>query len=101
MHVHTKFDQNPISCFGRYSCQRTDGRMDRRMDGRTRDKTSVTFQKFGTGNTKIEVCGEEKDLGVTFDSKLSFDQHIQTIVSKANQMLGLIKRTFSYLDKDK
>ena len=58
------------------------------------------FMKAGDTTLKIEDCGEEKDLGVTFDSKLSFDQHIQTIVSKANQMLGLIKRTFSYIDKD-
>lgn len=45
-------------------------------------------------------CEEEKDLGVIFDSKLSFDPHIQMKIGKANQMVGMIKRAFSYLDKD-
>jgi hypothetical protein len=49
---------------------------------------------------KLNVCHEEKDVGVTFDCQLSFDPHIQRVVSKANQMLGLIKRSFTYLDKD-
>jgi len=48
----------------------------------------------------IKDCTEEKDLGVTFDTLLTFDSHIENIISKANQMLGLIKRTFSYLNKD-
>ena len=48
---------------------------------------------------KLNVCDIEKDLGVTFDSKMSFDPHIQRIVSKANQMIGIIKRTFTFLDK--
>ena len=48
----------------------------------------------------IESCEEEKDLGITFDSKLSFDQYIKKIVSKANQMIGIIKRAFTYLDKE-
>ena len=42
---------------------------------------------------------EEKDLGVIFDGKLSFDAHIQNCISKANRILGIIKRSFSYLDK--
>ena len=35
------------------------------------------------------------DLGITIDSKLSFTFHINNIVSKANKMLGLVKRTCS------
>ena len=49
---------------------------------------------------KIESCTSEKDLGVTFDPMLTFDIHIHNIVNKANRMLGIIKRTFSYLNKD-
>ena len=48
---------------------------------------------------EINRCTEEKDLGVVFDSKLSFDAHIQSIVKKANCVLGIIKRAFSHLDK--
>ena len=41
-----------------------------------------------------------KDLGITIDSALSFDDHIQNIVSKANRMAGLIRRSFVFLDED-
>jgi len=50
--------------------------------------------------TEVMKCKEEKDLGVTFDSKLSFDPHIQNCINKANKMLGIIKRSFDYLDRD-
>jgi len=40
-----------------------------------------------------------KDLGVTFDSRLKFDEHIDIKISKAYQMLG-IKRNFIYLTRD-
>ena len=36
----------------------------------------------------------EKDLGVLFDRKLSFRQHIVSIVKKVNRMIGLTRRTF-------
>ena len=48
----------------------------------------------------ISVGDEEKDLGVIFDNSLTFDVHIQKAISKANQMVGIIKRSFSYLDKE-
>ena len=40
----------------------------------------------------------EKDLGVTFDSELSFRTHIKNIVAKANSRVGLIKRTFTKMN---
>lgn len=42
----------------------------------------------------------EKDLGVLFDRKLSFRQHIGTIVKKVNMMIGLTRRTFHYIDEE-
>ena len=56
--------------------------------------------KIGTETKEILTCEEEKDLGVTFNSSLSFDQHIYKVVNKANQIMGLIKRSFDYLDKE-
>ena len=50
--------------------------------------------------TVINTCNFEKDLGVTFDSNLIFDQHIQNSINKANKMIGIIKRTFMHMDKD-
>ena len=41
-----------------------------------------------------------KDLGVTFSSDLSFENHISLKVKKANSMFGIIRRSFTYLDCD-
>ena len=63
--------------------------------------TKQKYTKTGLdGQTEISKCQEECDLGVTFDEKLNFDSHIQKSINKANKILGIIKRTFSYLDKD-
>lgn len=43
---------------------------------------------------KVDIIN---DLGVTFDSRLKFDQHISTKIHKANSLLGLIRRNFSNL----
>jgi len=40
------------------------------------------------------------DLGVRFDSKQAFSDHINDKVNKAYSILGVIKRNFIYLDKD-
>ena len=41
----------------------------------------------------------EKDLGVHVDSKLMFRDHVNKAVSKANQMTGLKRRSFQYINK--
>ena len=47
---------------------------------------------------ELEHVFEEKNLGVTFESDLKFDEHISAKVKKANAIVGLIRRTFSFLD---
>ena len=42
----------------------------------------------------------EKDLGVKVDDKLSFTKHIISKIKIPNRNLGLIFRTFTYIDKD-
>ena len=49
---------------------------------------------------KLEHVFEEKDLGVIIDIELIFEEHMATKIKKANGMMGLIQRTFSYLDGD-
>ena len=48
----------------------------------------------------IESTSSEKDLGIIIDNRLNFQEHIYTQISKANKILGLIRRTFQYLDKE-
>ena len=45
----------------------------------------------------LESTSKERDLGVIFDDKLKFSEHIGAITAKANSRLGIIKRTFSNL----
>jgi hypothetical protein len=42
---------------------------------------------------------EEKDLGVIFMEELNFSKHINSCISKANKMMGIIKRCFDNLDE--
>jgi len=46
----------------------------------------------------LETTEEEKDLGVWIDSDLKFSKHVGYAVAKANQMVGLVRRSFTYLD---
>ena len=48
----------------------------------------------------LKVVNEERDLGIIFQDDLKFNKHISTKVQKANSMLGLIIRSFDYLDKN-
>ena len=42
----------------------------------------------------------EKDIGVLFDRKMSFRQHIGCIVKKLNRIIGLARRTFHYMNQE-
>ena len=60
---------------------------------------SKYFMSVNGEHTDINQVSEQKDLGVIIDDKLKFVPHIQAMAKKVNRNLGLIKRTFSYLDK--
>ena len=47
----------------------------------------------------LEEVTEHKDLGVVFDNMLKFHSHVSTITSKANRILGMIKRSFTTLNQ--
>ena len=54
-------------------------------------------KRYKLYNNELDHVFEEKDLGVTIDSNLSFEDHISSKVKIANAMMGLIRRSFSYL----
>ncbi len=77
------------------------------------NETKCTTLYLGKDNTKhiynmstsngpvnLDESEMEKDLGVQIDNPLKFDIHITDAIKKANSKLGMIKRTFVYLDKD-
>ena len=67
--------------------------------GNNMEDTAYTMETTN-GTISIEKVKSEKDLGVIFDSKLTFTEHIITKVSKANQIVGLIFRTFTCMDRE-
>ena len=48
----------------------------------------------------IEKTNLEKDLGVNIDVQLKFSKHIEIQVNKANKILGMIRRSYEFLDGD-
>jgi hypothetical protein len=60
----------------------------------------ATNTKYKMGENEINQVTEEKDLGILIDDKLKFQQHINQQTKKANQRLGMIKRSFSYMDTE-
>jgi hypothetical protein len=46
------------------------------------------------------ITQSTEDLGITIDEKLKFQIHINNQTKKANQRLGMIKRSFTYMGKN-
>ncbi len=53
---------------------------------------------YYVGDDPAKKVGKEKDLGVTVDYLLNFENHMSTKVKKANSMMGMIRRTFQFLN---
>ena len=49
--------------------------------------------------TVLEEVDSEKDIGVTIDKDLKFRVHMGDKINKANSIMGIIRRTFTYLDE--
>ncbi len=48
----------------------------------------------------LQETVEEKDLCTIIDNELSFNTHITQTAKKANKIVGMIQRTFTFLDED-
>ena len=55
--------------------------------------------EYYLGDVELKHEESEKDLGVHIDNKLKFDAHISIKINKANNILGAIRRGFSFLDE--
>jgi len=49
-----------------------------------------------TGVYQIGEVTEEHDLGLVFTSDLMFEKHINSLVKRANSILGIIKCNFDF-----
>ena len=48
---------------------------------------------------KLDQSDGEKDIGVLVDENINFSKHIQQQINKANSIMGLIRRTYTFLDE--
>ena len=63
-------------------------------------KMSIEYMHTLNGHV-LETVSSQKDLGVTISNTLKPSEHISNIVKRANQRVGMVKRCFSDLSKDK
>ena len=56
------------------------------------------FEPYRLNNEIMDIVHEEKDLGVIIDQDLTFEEHMAEKVKKANQKIGIIRRSFMHLD---
>lgn len=66
----------------------------------TRKKHPLIFD-YSLGNVVLMRVSEVRDLGVTFDVKLIFDKHIDSVCKRANKILGFIIRTCKHFTDSK
>ena len=65
--------------------------------GKKNDKHNYIISE--EGQIELEETTEEKDRGIWVYNELGFQDHINKVVNKANSTLGIIKRSYTYLDR--
>ena len=58
------------------------------------------FEPYRLGDNILDVVDNERDLGVYVDQDLTFEHHLAVKVKKANQIIGIIRRSFHFLDEE-
>ena len=62
-----------------------------------KDHTNPSYN-YHLGDIVSKITHLEKDLGIFVDSSLNFEDHISTKVKKGNSMMGMIRRSFRFLN---
>ncbi len=68
--------------------------------GNSNEHMDYTMAKDPTSSVTLDKTVLERDLGVNVDKDLKFSQHAEIQVNKANKILGLIRRSYDFLDGD-
>jgi len=63
------------------------------------NKTHPIYSEYSLYNQKLELVSEAKYLGLTLDTNLNFNRHIDIICKKANSTLGFIRKNTYYCQR--
>ena len=66
--------------------------------GRNNRNIQYTMQDQNGKAYTLHETKEEKDLGIGIDPNLKFSAHVAHAANKSHQILGLIQRSFTYMD---
>ena len=56
------------------------------------------WHQYKMNGKRLNQVYEEKDLGILMDNELKFHKHTSAVVKKASRNLGIIKKSFLFLD---
>ena len=65
----------------------------------SRKRTTVNHPPISFNDTQVVRVNEHKHLGIILDSKLTFSSHIQSIISKTRQGVGMLRFMSRYLPR--
>jgi hypothetical protein len=69
--------------------------------GKNNEQQDYSMRRHGCNDrVMMSKSTMEKDLGVNVDNELKFSKHIEAQVNKANKRLGLIRRSYEYIDAE-
>ena len=54
---------------------------------------------YKVGNFQVKSVVNEKDLGITVDNRLNFEEHMAQRIKKANGTMAMIRRAFQFMDR--
>ena len=66
----------------------------------SRKKNATTHPSLFFSNSEIKLSSNQKHLGLTLDSKLSFNEHINDKINQANRGLGLLRKLQTNLPRN-
>ena len=58
----------------------------------SRKLKNVSHPTLVFNNANLSLCNSQKHLGILLDSKLTFEEHYQTILNKTNRTTGLLRK---------
>ena len=66
----------------------------------SRKKNAITHAPLFFNNSEIKLSSNQKHLGLTLDSKLSFNEHINDKIHQANKGVGLLRKLETVLPRN-